>query len=368
MKKHCELCEKQMQRWGRTRKGTVRFFCPVCKKTATRERRDVKKRHYLHELDLWLGGKDSLSEMAAKLHKTRQTLSREFHPFFDFAPEPKVPKRLKPRVLILDGTYVHGHILCVLVAIDEHDNIFWKFAPYESYLSWHSFLIRFSQPEVVVMDGQKGLFSVVRMIWPSTKIQRCQFHVVQFAIQYLGRNPKEEAGQKVLGLLYQLKEAKTPKKRDQWLLLYKIWEKQYEKVLHAKTEPGRFQHPRLRSTRLIIRRALPNLFTFLDHPDTPNTTNLVEGWVNGALAEALRRHRGLRIHEKKALVSIVLSHLARGGRINNLNIPRAWLERKAAAEFPGDANALEPKTLPEIDKENPSISNMPEEKLEEVPF
>jgi hypothetical protein len=56
----------------------------------------------------------------------------------------------------------------------------------------------------------------------------------------------------------------------------------------------------------------------------------VEGWVNGALAEALRWHRGLRIHEKKALVAIVLSHLARGGKIENLNIPRAWLRRKGA--------------------------------------
>jgi hypothetical protein len=334
MKKHCGECGRSMQRWGKTRKGTVRFFCPACKKTSVRQRKDTEERHLLYAMDGWLDGKESLREVAERHHKTRQALWKEFHPFFDFVPEPVVPKDLKPRVLVVDGTYVHGRILCVLVAIDEKDNIFWKFAPYESYVSWHSFLIQFHQPEVVVMDGQKGLFSAVRMMWPSTKIQRCQFHVVQFAIQYLGRNPKEEAGQALLKLLYKLKEAKTLEKRDAWIMFYKIWEKQYEKALTEKNESGRFKYPRLRSTRLIIRRALPNLFTFLDFPECPNTTNLVEGWVNGALAEALRRHRGLRVHEKKALVSIVLSHLARGGRIDKLNIPRAWLERRAARDLP----------------------------------
>jgi putative transposase len=354
MQKRCERCGKPMQRWGKTHKGTARFFCPVCKKTSVRKRKDNKTRHILYELDGWLDGKESLSEIGSRVHRSRQALWKDFHPFFEFAPEQVPQPGANMRVLILDGTYVHGHALCVLIAIDEHDNLFWKFAPYESYASWHAFLVAFPQPEIVVMDGQKGLFSVVRMIWPSTKIQRCQFHVVSFAIQYLGRFPKDEAGKAILDLLYRLKYAKTFEKRDQWILLFKIWEKQYEKALTQKNEFGRFQYPRLRSTRLIIRRALPNLFTFLDYPGTPNTTNLVEGWTNGAIAEALRLHRGLRIHEKKALVAIVLSHLSRGGRIEKLNIPRAWLERKAAREFPTEAVGVQlPFDLNEEGKDSP---------------
>jgi hypothetical protein len=56
---------------------------------------------------------------------------------------------------------------------------------------------------------------------------------------------------------------------------------------------------------------LPYLFTYLDFPGCPNTTNLVEGWPNAAIAEALRRHRGLHLSQKKILVSIILSHLTR---------------------------------------------------------
>ena len=48
-----------------------------------------------------------------------------------------------------------------------------------------------------------------------------------------------------------------------------------------------------------------------DFPGCPNTTNLVEGWTNTAIAEGLRRHRGLRLSQKKILVSTILSHLTR---------------------------------------------------------
>ncbi len=300
-----------MQRWGHTPAGRIRFFCLACRKSEIWKRDDVAKRHLFHQLDSWLAGKESLKEIASRTHRTRQALWKEFHPLFDSTPDPVIPPRTKTRMLVLDATYIHGHSLCALIAIDENDKIFWRFAPYESYDVWYDFLSSFIQPHVVVMDGQKGLFAAAKTLWPTVRIQRCQFHVVSFAIQYLGRHPKEEAGQAILEILYKLKEARTFRDRDRWLLMYRVWEVQYKNVLSAKTESGHFQYPRLRSTRLIIRRALPNLFTYLSHRDTPNTTNLVEGWVNSAIAEALRLHRGLRLHEKKTLVTIILPHLRR---------------------------------------------------------
>ncbi len=114
-----------------------------------------------------------------------------------------------------------------------------------------------------------------------------------------------------MDILYNLKYAKSAAGRDAWKQSYYLWEKRYESFLSARKADGQFYRPRLRSARLIIRRALPYLFTFLDHPGSPNTTNLVEGWVNGAMAEALRFHRGLRVHEKRALATIILSNLKR---------------------------------------------------------
>ena len=298
-----------MQRWGRTSLGKVRFFCPVCRKTAIHKRDDLVKRHIAQELVDWLGGKESLGDIARKAHKTRQALSKEFHPLFLHTIEPLIPADTKVKTLILDGTYIHGHTLCALIAIDENRKIYWRFAPWESYKVWLHFLYPFVQPEIVVMDGQKGLFAATRRLWPTVAIQRCQFHVISFAIQYLGRRPKDEAGKALLDILYTLKEAKTFEGRDQWIRVYKKWEDTYADMLAAKNVAGRFMYPRHRSARLVIRRALPNLFTFLDHPGAPNTTNLVEGGINSAIAEALRLHRGLRLHEKKMLAAVILSQL-----------------------------------------------------------
>ncbi len=292
--KYCPYCKHAVQRWGRTAAGSARFFCSACKRTIThKKRKDVEERHLRHELDLWLGGKDSLDEIAQAHHQTRQTFWKHLRPLLTFPFEPSIPREPMD-LLILDATYIHKNELCALVAINEQDRIFWRFAPRESYEQWYEFLKLFPRPKVVVMDGQKGLFLAARTLWPYVPIQRCQFHVISFCTHYTGRRPKEDATQAILEILYQLKYAKTLEGRDRWLRMYKSWENKYEPYLLARSRWGDFRYPKLRSIRYIIRKALPNLFTFLDYPGTPNTTNLVEGWVNAAVAEAIRRHRGIK--------------------------------------------------------------------------
>lgn len=301
-----------MQLWGHTHAGSVRFFCPACRKSKTSLRKDLSEK-YIHErLDAWLAGKESLEFVANKDHKTRQALWKEFHPFFKSVAESSLFSVSPIRTLVLDATYVHGNKLCVLVAIDERRNIAWRFAPYESYLFWFQFLMSLPAPSIVVMDGQKGLFAAAKRVWPDVLVQRCQFHVIALAFQYLGRRPKEEAGKALAKLLYGLKTARTQETKKRWLMFYTIWEKQYErKVFSVRNESGKFTYQRLRSARYIMRKAIPHLFTYIDKPGVPNTTNLVEGWVNSAIAEALRLHRGLRLSEKKMLVSVILSKLAK---------------------------------------------------------
>ncbi len=122
-------------------------------------------------------------------------------------------------------------------------------------------------------------------------------------------------------LLYALKTVRTQEAKKHWILLYKIWEKKYDyKVFRARSDNGKFVYQRLRSVRFVMRRAIPYLFTYIDHPGVPNTTNLVEGWVNSAIAEALRLHRGLRLNEKKMLVSVMLEKLARKNLEQTLKI------------------------------------------------
>jgi Transposase, Mutator family len=300
-----------MRRHGKTKAGRERYFCPRCKKATTIRRDDTRIRHKKDRLVAWLTSPDSKTEIAKRYGLTRQTLWKEFRPFFKGNADGSAPLGYEADILIVDAKFIHGSELCALIAVDEHDKIFWQFADGENYGTWYAALIRFKPPKVVVADGEKGVAVFLKRHWPDTKFQRCHFHIVKLVIQYLSRNPREEAGVEILKLMYRLKWVKTHQHKERWLMFHKIWEKRFEKAFSEKDERGRYTHKKLRSVRVIVRRALPDLFTYLDFPGCPNTTNLVEGWVNAALAEALRRHRGLHLSQKKILVSIILSHLTR---------------------------------------------------------
>lgn len=300
-----------MQRHGKTKLGTERYFCAICKKTSIIHREDTRLRHRKDRLIDWLVGVENKTVIAKRYGVTRQTLSNEFRSFFRKNPNGMAPFGFKAKILIVDAKFIHGNSLCALIAVTEENKIFWQFAESECYGTWYGCLARFDPPEVIIADGQKGISSFVKRYWPNTKFQRCHFHMVSLVIHYLSRNPKEEAGEKILELMYQLKKVKTPGDRDRWILLYRIWEKQFEKIFNEKNDSGNYKYKKLRSVRFILRKAIPNLFTYIDYMGCPNTTNLVEGWVNTAIAERLRWHRGLRLSQKKILVSIILSHLSR---------------------------------------------------------
>lgn len=309
--KICGVCGSGMRRHGVTSAGTERYFCPVCRKATTIRRDDARLRHEYDRLVAWLTSPDSKTEIAKRYGLTRQALSYEFRQFFKKNPDGMAPVGFQAKRLIVDAKFIHGSELCALIAVDEDDKIFWQFATGENYGTWYACLVRFKPPEVVVADGEKGVAGFVKRYWPGTGFQRCHFHMVKLVIQYLSRNPKEEAGIEILKLMYRLKYVKSHEHKQRWLMFHEIWEKRFEKVFNEKNESGQYAHRKIRSVRFIVRKALPNLFTYLDYPGCPNTTNLVEGWVNAALAEALRRHRGLHLSQKKILVSIILSHLTR---------------------------------------------------------
>jgi hypothetical protein len=303
-----------MRKFGYTTAGTPRYFCSSCKISSTIHRPDTRQRHIRDRFVSWLIGKQTKSEIAHDAGLTRRALTKQFHSLFNEKWQSPLPKK-RSRILIIDGTYIHGNELCTLVAIDEEDRIFWEFEKRETCLTWTSFLSQFKKPDVVVADGQKGLYSALQTLWGDIPFQRCQFHVVALAIHILSRKPKHEAGQTVLHLLYQLKEAKTHEHRDVWILRFRLWEKQWEKVLGEKAPSGTssrtYRYQKIRRVRGMIRNALPHLFTFLEHVGCPNTTNLVEGWINTEISRGVCRHRGLRVWQKKTLVSVILSHLTR---------------------------------------------------------
>lgn len=85
-------------------------------------------------------------------------------------------------------------------------------------------------------------------------------------------------------------------------------ERVHDKRIKRNTPP--YMRPRLRSAYLSLRRNMPLLWTFYDHPETglPNTNNGIEG-VFSDLKGKLRVHRGIsKDNRKKLLDEYILRH------------------------------------------------------------
>lgn len=190
--------------------------------------------------------------------------------------------------------------------------ISWLFAERESFISWLLFLERLPEPDAAVIDGQKGLLAAIQCLWPLAKIQRCIVHIERLARIKLTRQPKTNAGKELLALVKRLFGVRTSKQRGRWLCVYRRWERRHAGFLKERSygEPlaGRkrtwwYTHRNIRAARSLIRNALPHLFTFIDYPHVPRTTNHVEGGVNSRIKELVHRHRGLSQYRKQALVA-----------------------------------------------------------------
>lgn len=260
----------------------------------------------------WLTGKSSLTDLAWTYRMTRRGLSKRFQPHFALHASDQIPHTI--HTLIVDGMRIHGRLLVVLVALTDQGDICWSFATQEDAIAWHTFLCRFPRPTVVVCDGQKGLSKALNGLWPQISLQRCHFHIAQLARRYLTRHPRTDAGCDAKVLIRAIPRVSTLAAAQAWRQSWGAWEERYGAVLSERTrytDGARirwwYTHRNLRGIRSLIRGALPHLFTFLQYPGTPNTTNHVEGGVNAMIAEALRLHRGLRIHQKKTLVSLLLA-------------------------------------------------------------
>ena len=303
-----------MQRWGKTAAGITRWYCPLCQRTGVRKRIDVSIRSKRALFTTWLTGTKSLAEVAATRGSTVKTLERWFSSYWCVQKEP-VERKGYTDVLIVDGLYLESRNNCVLIGKTKTAVTHWAFAERETYGSWVLFCRSIPAPRVVVCDGQRGMRAAIRDAWPNTRIQRCIVHVFQLALARLTQRPKTQAGYTLKTTMHQLLKVRTRRQKRRWIREYRRWSKRYEHFLKERTigeQPGRkrtwwYTHKKMRSVRTLLDHALPDLFTYIGHPEIPRTTNHVEGGINSRLAELIYRHRGLPLKKKEVLVATFLS-------------------------------------------------------------
>jgi len=306
-----------MQKRGRTAAGTQRWYCRSCALSAVRKRPDTKDRHHRMLFTRWLTGNRSLPEVAHDYGISRRTLIRWFAPLWGRIRQPLVLNLDPCAIYILDGVYLSGRENAALICRTMTAQLSWMFAVRESFASWLAFLKNLPAPDVVVIDGQKGLLAAILCLWPQAKIQRCLVHIERLARIKLTRQPKTRAGKELLTLVQGLFGVRTRRQRRRWLRAHRRWEHRHVAFLkergYGEAKAGKkrlwwYTHRNIRAVRSLLRNALPHLFTFVRYPHVPRTTNHVEGGVNSRLKELVHRHRGLPQDRKQVLVA---EHLAR---------------------------------------------------------
>lgn len=260
-------------------------------------------------------GKQSQAELKLPAGITDRTWRDQTAWCWQVIPTPKLTGEIYP-VILLDGIRV-GSLVCLIARTPEYV-IGWAWVGWESSHTWEKLLKQFPDPVVVVCDGQKGILLAIARCWPSTRVQRCHFHVWQNIRVKLTLHPQTIAGQELLALSRTLLRGITAKEgASQWQAQLADWEQRHgdfirERTLVQDPKPGkrkwRYTHERVRSAYRQLAKLLRDdqLFTYLDETVTavpiPRTTNYVEGGINSQLRTKLKLHRGMSEEHQRRLV------------------------------------------------------------------
>ena len=272
-----------MKKNGTTSAGRTRWRCkdPSCGASASRayDRRSADLRAGLD----WLFSKESQEERRIPA----RSLRRANLLMWDLWP-PVPLDRTTHDVVHLDGIHVHRDAV-VLIAVSGGHVVGWHVARSETGEAWSSLLSRIAPPLAAVCDGGGGVLKALRDVWPSTRVQRCLFHVCMNITGLTGLRPRLEAGRRLRKVAVALSRVSDAATAAEWMASYNRWERDFAGFLDQKSrwEDGTVadQHMRLAKARRMVRRRIREgqPFTFLDPPDgcaepVPPTNNLIESW------------------------------------------------------------------------------------------
>lgn len=335
-KYQCPTCNSKLQKRGLTAAGTQRWYCPKCSVSSIRKRTDLSRSLLLERFVSWLLGKKSQEELTAVIKVTSRSWRSQIAWCWNIKPSPQQDSSPQS-ILVVDGIRV-GNMVCLIVRSLEHV-ISWGWVPWENSDGWITLLDHIPAPQIVVCDGQKGILKAIAYCWPTTRIQRCHFHVWHNTKTRLTLHPTTLAGQELLALVKTIfRGISNQQDVIDWqtsLLLWKqthgdfIKKRTYHSELVSHRRRWWYTHGRLRSAFRQLERliCLGQMFVYLD----PNLmrvagqpilrfTNHVEGGINSQLRTKLKLHRGMSKTHQRRLVDWYLY-----SRTDNPEPPRFFL-------------------------------------------
>ena len=250
----------------------------------------------------WVVERQTFKTLSRDSGYSKDTLQRVFYAYLEQSPTVGIIKRDRVH-LRMDATYFnHFCLLCYQDNDDGYTQLI-RFSDgehYEEIKEDLDNLIRLGvQIESITTDGHKSILKAIKKSLPDVIVQRCLAHIQRMCLLWLTQFPKHLAGIELRGLVLQLLKIKTENDRVYWTRQLGLWYEKHKEYLQEKTynqETGRYwyTHKLLRRSYQTIKRALPNMFHYLNNPYIPATTNGIEGFFSHS-KNHLDLHRGLTI-------------------------------------------------------------------------
>jgi hypothetical protein len=243
----------------------------------------------------------TIEEIAITSGYSSRQLHRWFDDYLDTWPSWTI-NTSTPIYLLIDGTYYSdGHCLIIYRAENLRRTIFYRFATHEDDDEIASDLlnIRDLGYEVIgiTTDGGDNIIRAVQYVFPHVPRQRCVVHVQRECLASITQRPRSPEARMFRNLVQQLSIVYTNNDKLWWLSRYSRWtednlEYVFQKGVVSYSKQEYYVHNDLRKAYIHLKRALPNLFTYIDHPGVPKTTNALEAFF-GHIKDQIRLHRGL---------------------------------------------------------------------------
>jgi Transposase, Mutator family len=295
--------------WGK-RNGHQRYKCKNCGLLFQWGNKKVGDANRFIWFEKWIKDRRVYRTLSAEMQMSNRSISRLFKKFLQQAP--KIPVKSKTQVhLLIDGTYLPNG-LCLILYYD-HDIRYvqlYRTSSQEKFREIYYDLKTLKSLGVqiysVTCDGHKSILKAVTKAYPAAIIQRCVVHVKRQCRAYLSSRPKLEASKELLFISNQIAAIKTQEQCSLWLLQLHNWYQIHKTTLMEQsgnplTNEYWYTHKGLHQAYTLISNALPHLFTYLNDPEIPATTNRLESFFKH-LKEKLLLHSGLRLEAKRNFI------------------------------------------------------------------
>ena len=289
-----------MIKWGK-QQGKQRFKCKTCGLLFTWRNESVKQSNRFVWFKKWVIGRLTLQQLSLESGYSTSTLKRYFHNYLIKPPQWSVYPSERVNLLI-DGTYFNNN-LCLIIYRDN--NIKFTQLYRISNGEWYeelkedldNLLALGVKIESITCDGHRAILKAIKKSCKDVTVQRCLVHIQRMCRIWLTMRPQSNAGSELRLIVSQLHRIRTSLERDYWIVRLVRWYEKHqqfvnEKSFHQSSSRYWYKHKMVRRSFIVIKRALPDMFHYIDNPRIPKTTNGLESFF-GHLKNHLTVHRGL---------------------------------------------------------------------------